>query len=189
MNLMGWMDEINWRSKILAKQDQTATTSPGLGICSLVFWGNRSFFVSESVICLVYFKWIPIFCSFLKSDVSKSLTMAQSEWAKSDGNDSLLGHKKRKNCQKHTKKISSELLVFASNLLESLVNHSQSKERCSERIAHGHSLKWVILSTRANSKRANSQPWTNPSSPEEVHTLFLWHCPFKKEYPMAVEII
>ena len=47
MNLMGWMDEINWRSKILAKQDQTATTSPGLGICSSVFRANRSFFVSE----------------------------------------------------------------------------------------------------------------------------------------------
>ena len=168
------------------KSNSKSWLSTGLGICSSVF-------LSELL----------IFCEW-KSEVSNSLMVAILWWAtwanrsghylkrsncaKCDLGDSLLGIKRGKTV-KNIWKIRifwANRSFFASPSLESWANNSHCsflksdesnllfcKEQ-HERIAHGPSLKWAILSERAKSEwakermserakermseRANSQP-------------------------------
>ena len=115
---------------------------PGLGIRSLVFRAICSFFVSERAIHW----WKRAFlscCSFVMSNLSESLMVIGHSFVNSHGSKLLkslfkkeqmskerwerfaLGHKKRKNCQKHKKLIFWAIhSFFASDSSESRANHS-----------------------------------------------------------------
>ena len=137
--------------------------------------------------------------TIVKNDRSNLLTVTttvnrychsikKSNWAKSDGSDSLLSIKRGetvKNCQKHLKNtfFRANRSFFESDFPESQANLwgrsflkkskairswslfcKERQEKCREqweRIDHSLSLIWAIFSVRAKSERAESRPWVN----------------------------
>ena len=128
----------------------------GLGIRSLVFRANRSFFCER--------KSKIVICSFPSVNHSWSLFL-KSDGVKSDGSVSLKRGKAVKNCQKHGEnhelfganrsflRVLKEQKCYALKKRANHSCHSLFKEQ-GEWIPHRRSLRRVILS-----QKANSQPW------------------------------
>ena len=120
----------------------------GLEIPSSVFWMICSFFVIERAIRSR--KRGNCSCrSFVMSDLSKLLTVALLSWVTSVNRSLFLFLKKPMSEQRR------ELFALGHKKEEKL----SKTDKKSHHSSHNYSWKWTILSERAKSEWANSQPW------------------------------
>ena len=137
-----WGGTLPWDSRWETIQRQTESwgtgsdTHPkiesGLGIRSMVFWANCLLFVSDSLMKKSK-SLLLLFCHEWRERIAHSHSFVMSDWAKSNGSDSLLGIKRGKNVKKNDKNrwkirfFQANRLFFKSDLLESRANHSLVK--------------------------------------------------------------
>ena len=140
---------------------------------ALLSWATWVNF-SRSLFCHERPEHIAHGSSFVTSGGSESLkSLFKKEKMSKDRRERFtLGHKKGKNCQKHTKStnFSSELLVFCEQFVHITSKSLTSlfcKERC-EQFAHGRFLKWAILSKRA------MREWAKERIPNPDNSLQNW---------------